>query len=153
MSYCDLESIDAIELPVGKLIQIIAKSQLLFLNNQLKMIDINSAQFQVLYEIGNDSKINQEKIASRSITNKGAIARSISKLEENGLVERKTDENNKRQNIITLTGEGKIVLDKANEIFNEWENRLFEDFNDKHQLQVILKDLAIQSIKLYEDNR
>lgn len=152
MSYCDLESIDAIELPVGKLIQILAKSQSLFLNNRLKEIDINTAQFQVLYEIDNDSKINQEKIASRSNTNKGAIARSISKLEENGLVERKTDENNRRQNIITLTGKGKIVLDKAIEIFNEWEDSLLEDFEDKHQLQVMLKDLAIQSIKLNEVN-
>ena len=152
MSYCDLESIDAIELPVGKLIQIIAKSQSLFLNNRLKKIDINAAQFLVLYEIDNDSKINQEKIASRSNTNKGAIARSISKLEENGLVERKTDENNRRQNIITLTGEGKVVLDKAIEIFNEWEDSLLEDFEDKHHLQVMLKDLAIQSIKLNEVN-
>ena len=114
-------------------------------------IGINDPQLHILFEINNDSKINQDKIASRCNTNKGAVARSIKKLEENGLVTRTIDENNRRQNIIKLTQKGSQTLDKAIGMLDELESYLFEDDNEKQALQIILRDLSIKIMKLNDD--
>ncbi|WP_407381000.1 MarR family winged helix-turn-helix transcriptional regulator [Methanobrevibacter sp.] len=151
MSYCDLENIDVKEMPVGKLIAILAKAQSIYFNNMLGELGINNPQLHILFEVNKDSKINQEKIASRSNTDKGAVARSIKKLEENGLITRTIDENNRRQNIISLTQKGSEILDKAIGMLDEFEQYLFRDESQKEALQLILKDLAIDVMKLNED--
>ncbi len=151
MSYCDLEKVDVNEMPVGKLIAILARAQATYFNHILAEIGINDPQLHILFEINKDSKINQDKIASRCNTNKGAVARSIKKLEENGLVTRTIDENNRRQNIITLTQKGSQTLDKAIGMLDELESYLFEDDNEKQALQIILRDLSIKVMKLNDD--
>ncbi|MBQ9025221.1 MAG: MarR family transcriptional regulator [Methanobrevibacter sp.] len=151
MSYCDLEKVDVKEMPVGKLIAILSKAQSCYFNNMLSELGINNAQLNILFEVNKDSRINQDKIASRCNTNKGAIARSVRKLEENGLITRTIDENNRRQNIISLTNEGSQILDKAIKMLNEFEKNVFKDDEQKETLQWILKDLAVNIMKLNED--
>lgn len=151
MTCCDLEKIDAQDIPVGKLIGIIAKSQALYYNNMLDELNINNSQLHILFELKNESNINQDKIASRCNTNKGAIARSIKKLEDNGFITRTIDENNRRQNIISLTDRGLMTLDKSREIVENFENYLFDNIEDKQNLQKILKDVAIKIMALNEE--
>ncbi|MBR0271004.1 MAG: winged helix-turn-helix transcriptional regulator [Methanobrevibacter sp.] len=151
MSYCDLEKVDVNEMPVGKLIAILSKAQSTYFNNMFSELGINNPQLNILFEVNKDSRINQEKIASRCNTNKGAIARSVRKLEENGLITRTIDENNRRQNIISLTSEGSQVLDNAIEMLDEFERYIFKNDEQKEALQLILKDLAINVMKLNEE--
>ena len=151
MSYCELEKVDVNEMPVGKLIAILSKAQSTYFNNMFSELGINNPQLNILFEVNKDSRINQEKIASRCNTNKGAIARSVRKLEENGLITRTIDENNRRQNIISLTSEGSQVLDNAIEMLDEFERYIFKNDEQKEALQLILKDLAINVMKLNEE--
>ncbi len=148
MSFYDLEKMDAYEIPVGKLITIISKGQSVLLNNSLKELDINDSQLYILFEIDRDSHINQEQIASRCNTNKGSIARSIKKLEDNGFIERTIDKHNRRQNIISLTKKGNETLSKSIKTLNNLENHLFDDEIDKKMLQNMLKTIAIKIIAL-----
>lgn len=150
MSYCDLEEIDSKDLPISKLVALIYKSQKIFFNNMLSELNINNTQFHILFEIRNDSNINQEKIASRCNVNKGAVARSIKKLEDNDFISRAVDENNRRQNIISLTQKGTETIAQATNILNDLEDYLFDDNDEKELLQNILKDLAIKAISLNE---
>ena len=150
MSCCDLEDIDSKDLPISKLVALIYKSQKIFFNNMLSELNINNTQFHILFEISNDSNINQEKIASRCNVNKGAVARSIKKLEDNDFISRTIDENNRRQNIISLTQKGKETIIQATNFLNDMEDYLFDDNDEKELLQKILKDLAIKAISLNE---
>lgn len=151
MSFRELENIDAKCLHVSKLIVLIYRSQKIFFKKMLSELNINNTQLYILYEIINDPKINQEKIASRCNIDKGAIARSIKKLEDNSFISREIDENNKRQNIISLTQKGKNALNHAINVMNEVEDYLFDDDGEKELLQNLLKDLAIKSISLNEN--
>ncbi|WP_407423065.1 MarR family winged helix-turn-helix transcriptional regulator [Methanobrevibacter sp.] len=150
MLYCDLEEIDSKDLPISKLVALIYKSQKIFFNNMLSELNINNTQFHILFEIRNDSNINQEKIASRCNVNKGVVARSIKKLEDNDFISRAVDENNRRQNIISLTQKGKETINQATNLLNDLEDYLFDDNDEKELLQNILKDLAIKAISLNE---
>lgn len=151
MSFSDLEKVDAKDLYVSKLIFLVAKAQKTYFNNKVCELEINNTQLHILFEIHRDSKINQEKIAKRCNVNKGAVARSIKKLEDNGFIERTIDEKNRRQNIISLTDKGNHILNQATEKLNEYEQYLFEDNDNKEILQIMLKELAIKAMSLNED--
>jgi len=146
MSCDSLEELDTRDIPIGKLIIIISRAHTLYLNHHLDKLNINASQLPLLFEISNG--INQSEIASRCIIDKGAVARSIKKLEDKGLISRTIDENNRRQNKISLTAEGEEVLFKSKEILNNWENEIFDNFENKELLRGILKETAINSIAI-----
>ena len=151
MSLEEFKKIDATKLPIGKLISIIAKNQSLYLNHKLEEFKINSSQLHFLFEISYQKEINQDKIASRCSIDKGSVARSIKKLEDNGLVVRKVDDNNRRQNKVSLTPEGEKTLTESKKKLEEWEDYLFANKTiEKEDLQMLLKEIAIKSIELNE---
>ena len=151
MSLEEFKKIDATKLPIGKLISIIAKNQSLYLNHKLEEFKINSSQLHFLFEISYQKEINQDKIASRCSIDKGSVARSIKKLEDNGLVVRKVDDNNRRQNKVSLTPEGEKTLTESKKKLEEWEDYLFaNNTSEKEDLQMLLKEIAVKSIELNE---
>lgn len=150
MSIEEFKKVEAAKLPIGKLINIISKSQTLYLNHKLEDFDINSTQLHLLFEISNQNNINQDKIASRCYINKGAVARSIKKLEEKHLIQREIDTENRRQNKVSLTPKGEKILKESIEILNEWENEVFcdNDLIKKEELQIVLKNIAIKIFEI-----
>jgi len=149
MSLEELKVIDASALPVGKLISMIARGHTIFLNHHLEELGINASQLHFLFEISHQKNINQEKIASRCNINKGAVARSIKKLEERELVKREIDDENRRQNKISLTTKGEIALKESIDLLNIWEEEVFdESIIEKELLQKALKEIAIKTIEL-----
>ena len=150
MSLEDFKNIDAADLPVGKLISMIARGHAIYINHHIAEYGLNSSQLHLLYEIAYNKEINQEQISARCNINKGSVARSIKKLEDKGFVARQVDENNRRQNKVSLTQKGKETLEKAKEIVDEWENEIIKPkgYIEKELLQQILKEIAIKTIEL-----
>ena len=150
MSLEELKGIDASTLPFGKLISMISRGQHIYLNHNLKDLDINSSQLHLLFEISHQKNINQEKIANRCNINKGTVARSIKKLEEKELIVREIDKENRRQNKISLTSKGQNVLDRSIEVLDNWESEVLKNCleNDKILLKETLKEVLINTIEL-----
>ncbi|WP_405290537.1 MarR family winged helix-turn-helix transcriptional regulator [Methanobrevibacter sp.] len=146
----DLNEIDATTIPVGKLLYMIGKGYTIYVNRHICEFGINTTQLHLLFEISHNSDINQEQIAERCNINKGAVARSIKKLEDNGLVKRQIDENNRRQNKISLTEKGEEILEKSTTILHDWEESVIldEGYISKEMLQKILKEIAIKTMEL-----
>lgn len=104
-----------------------------------------------MYEISHQDNSNQEKIAIRCNINKGAVARSIKKLEDEELVIREIDTDNRRQNKLSLTKKGQKTLDTCTNILKNLEDELIEGISiNKSELQNILKKITINMIKLNE---
>ncbi len=149
MSLEELKKLDASSLPIGKWIIMIARGQTTYLNHKLNDFGINSTQLHLLFEISKQNDLNQDKISSRCNIDKGAVARSIKKLEEMGLVLRKIDDDNRRQNKISLTEKGKETLDETIALLDKFEDEVFdEDIIEKAKLQQALKEIAIKTIEL-----
>ena len=143
---------DATQIPVGKLLYMIGKGYSVYVNRNLEGFGINTTQLHLLFEIAHESNINQEMIATRCNINKGAVARSIRKLEERGLVKREIDENNRRQNRLSLTKDGEDILIKACGVLRDWEDSVILDdgYIKKELLQKVLKEIAVKTIELNE---
>ena len=149
MSLEELKQTDASSLPISKLIIMIARGQTTYLNHKLNDWGINSTQLHLLFEISHHDDLNQEKISSRCNINKGAAARSIRKLEEKGLVTRKIDDDNRRQNKVSLTEEGQRTLDASIQYLKTFEDEVFSgDIIEKSEMQKALKDMVIRTIEL-----
>ena len=149
MSLEELKRTDASSLPISKLIIMIARGQTTYLNHKLNDWGINSTQLHLLFEISHQNDLNQEKISSRCNINKGAAARSIRKLEEKGLVTRKIDDDNRRQNKVSLTEEGQKTLDASIHYLKTFEEEVFSgDIIEKSEMQKALKDMVIRTIEL-----
>lgn len=149
MSCEELKIIDAKNLPVGKLITMISRGHTIYINHKIEEYGINASQLHLLFEIDHENEINQEKIASRCNINKGSVARSIKKLEDKGLVMRKVDDENRRQNKITITEKGEEVLNESINQLSKWEDEVINNsILEKEELQIVLKEILINTIEL-----
>ena len=152
MPFEEVKQMDATQIPVGKLLYMIGKGYMTYVNRNLEEFGINTTQLHLLFEIAHHTNINQEMIATRCNINKGAVARSIRKLEERGLVKREIDENNRRQNRLSLTKDGEDILIKACGVLRDWEDSVILDdgYIKKELLQKVLKEIAVKTIELNE---
>ena len=152
MPFEEIKQMDATQIPVGKLLYMIGKGYMTYVNRNLEEFGINTTQLHLLFEIAHHTNINQEMIATRCNVNKGAVARSIRKLEDNGLVKREIDENNRRQNRLSLTKDGEDTLLKASEVLRDWENSVILDdgYIKKELLQKVLNEIAVKTMELNE---
>lgn len=152
MSFEELKETDAKTIPVGKLLYMIGKGYMMYVNHHIEEFGINATQLHLLFEISNQSDINQENIAKRCNINKGAVARSIKKLEDKGLVARQIDENNRRQNKVSLTQEGEETLQKSIKVLRDWEDSVIleKGYIEKELLQKVLKEIAVKTMELNE---
>ncbi len=141
------------DIPLGKLVGLISKSFTYYVNQELKSLEINETQLSYLIEIKFHKGINQHEVASNCNIDKGAVARSLRKLEEQGLILRKVDDENRRQNNIFLTEKGNETLEKSKEILDKWDFEIYEGINqkDKEKTHEVLKKLVLKSFEMNQN--
>lgn len=133
----------------ARLISKISKIQTVYFNRYLGKYNINTTQMHLLFIIYHNRDINQEEIANQCYINKGAVARSIKKLEDKNLITREIDQLNRRQNKISLTGEGEKILNETFDFLNQWEKEVYdENITDKELLEENLKKIAVKSMEI-----
>jgi len=106
--------------------------------------EITFEQMGVLYFLSrNNGKKDmiQQDIAEIMDKNKSAVLRSIDILEQKGFVKRIPAAGDRRKNVIALTENGKLVIDKMHEFFLEQDVVLKEGINEA-ELAVCMKVLS-----------
>ena len=78
-----------------------------------KGIDISPEQLTVLSLFWKKDRVTQQELCNITFKDKPNMTRLIDSLEKKGLAKRITDENDKRNNLILLTPEGKAIEEKA----------------------------------------
>ena len=101
----------------------------IFAARKLKHIEISGAEHPVLMFLGRNENSNQEAIAKYFLIDKGAVAKTLAKLEEKGLVERLVNPQNHREKVISLSEKGKEHLKEMKEVLDEWNSLLFKDLS------------------------
>ena len=107
----------------------------------IKQSGLTPAQFGVLEALYNKGDLRICELIEKILTTSGNITVVIKDLEKEGLIEKKPDPNDKRSCIISLTEEGKKIIEDIlpNHIKNIKE--IFEVLTDeeKNTLKTILK--------------
>lgn len=118
------------DLPIPALFAKMKKYHVKYLEKNIKLDDVQTAQFIILVVLSKHDKITQKELADHLSYSEGLITRFLKQLEQNNYIHREIDENNKRKKIITITQKG---IDLAEEIekYNEiWEKEVFKFLNE-----------------------
>jgi DNA-binding MarR family transcriptional regulator len=91
---------------------------------RLQKFEIGYAEYGILIYLVTNEKANQDSIAQYYMIDKGAIAKTIKKLENKNYINRQTNKRNQREKLITLTATGKSIIDEMKSLQNEWNDIL-----------------------------
>lgn len=129
---------------------IITRYSNLFAMRNLQKFDIGYAEYGVLMYLAANHNTNQEAIAQHYSIDKGAIAKTMKKLENKDFVVRQTNKKNQREKIITLTELGKSIIEEMRSLQNEWNNLLLEGLTPEEvELFTKLTEKASQNAANY----
>ncbi|WYD47872.1 MarR family transcriptional regulator [Fusobacterium nucleatum] len=104
-------------------------------------------QGKILFVLWQKDKITQKELASETGLAKNTITVMLEKMEKNNLINRITDENDKRKSLVILTDYAKSLKRPFDEISEEMLKRVYKGFSeeeiDKYEeyLHRIIKNL------------
>lgn len=88
---------------------------------------ITTTQFGILETLLHVGPLNQRELGQKLLLSKGNISVVVSNLEKSGLVNRRRDEEDRRQTIIHLTAEGRKLVKK---VFPKVLDAIVNDFSN-----------------------
>lgn len=74
---------------------------------------LSRAEFVVIYSLGLMDGVTASEIAASTAFPKNTLSRAVNRITKLGFIERHEDENDRRQHNLTLTPEGRALLDEA----------------------------------------
>ena len=153
MSFEKFKETEARDLPLGRLVGMVSRSYYNYLNSKFKSLNINPTQLSFLFEIKCKKNINQHDLSTNCSIDKGVVARALRTLEEQGLVKREVDENNRRQNMLSLTEKGHETLEQAMIILDNWEKEVYKDITaeEKEMTHDVLKKISLKSFEMNQN--
>ncbi|HEX3014224.1 MAG TPA: MarR family transcriptional regulator [Methanobacterium sp.] len=137
-------------LPLDGLISIIYRSQYVIVNKDANELNITCRQISCLRLVSAYPKITQEEIANTFQVDKGTVARTIRKLEDEEFLYRVQDPENRRKYQIFLTEKGKNIIPKIKVIEDNWEEMVCKGLNKDEisKLMELLYLIAENSLEI-----
>ena len=130
---------------IGKLTAVIHRKSQSFYTKELKIYNITSSEYPVIFKLSCGDGITQDEIVNDLGIDKGAVARIIKSLIDKGLIEKNKDEVDKRCNRVFLTEKGKQAIKKSIEKWNGIVTKNMSDKEEKELKRLLL--MAIENIK------
>ncbi len=107
---------------IGRWISILYRYRQSYINRKLESYDIGSGQYIILLTLYKTGTQRQENLSDFLKIDKGCIAKSIKKLEEEGYVERTVDAEDKRAYKVLLTQKALDFMPVILDIVKSWED-------------------------------
>jgi DNA-binding MarR family transcriptional regulator len=126
-------------------LSIIMRHSRTFCERKLREYDIGFPEQVILMYLSEHKYVSQEDIAKYFMIDKGAIAKSLSKLETKEYVIRKENPVDKRGKLILLSKTGEQILSHMGTLLEEWNQYFFmglsvEEMDEFDRLSKIIAD-------------
>lgn len=109
---------------IGRWFSVFHRLSISYVYEGLKEYNIGSGQIMFLLELYYCDGVSQEELSSYLSIDRANTTRAIKKLEQEGYVIRKPDEDDKRIKRMYLTDKAMEIKPKILDLMNQWENRL-----------------------------
>jgi DNA-binding MarR family transcriptional regulator len=135
------------EYSIGRWISILYRYGQSYVSKKLGYLNIGSGQYVILLTLFRKDGISQEELSNHLKIDKGSIAKSINKLEDESYVKRSDDSNDKRAYKVFLTEKALAVIPVILETINSWEEMITSDLSDSEKTMVeqLLCKMAINA--------
>ena len=124
-------------------------------NDSLNLDNLAGYQHTYILNICRNPGISQEKLAKLIYINKSNVTRQAAILEQNGYIERRTSECDKRVIKLYPTALAEEVYPKILDVLHEWNDFLTEDFTEAETevLQKLLERMMDKAITYIESEK
>ncbi len=122
-------------------ITMLSRSKIAYMSRELKAYGFGWGDYDFLMILYYRKEgVSQEDLAKSLTVSKTTSMRAIKKLESEGYVFRKRDENDRRAYKIYLTEKGKAIQETIWQKLADWDEMIFSDFSteDRKSLQLLL---------------
>ncbi|MDR1630865.1 MAG: MarR family transcriptional regulator [Oscillospiraceae bacterium] len=116
-----------------KYINITYRCGVQYRGEQLIDYDLGGIESVYILHICNHPGLTQDALAKNIFINKSNVTRKLAVLEENGYVERRTREDDKRVAEVYPTQKALDALPKVRQVFHQWNEYITEDFTDEEK--------------------
>lgn len=82
-------------------------------------VDITYEMLQIMSCLWKQERVNQQELADKTFKDKASLTYLINNLEKRGLVARQEDSSDRRNKLITVTEQGRILQKKMEPLLNE----------------------------------
>ena len=93
--------------------------------------EFNGPQGHILYVLWQKDEVPIVELSQKTALAKNTLTAMLGRMEEQGLIERKTAESDKRQSLIVLTGKARDLQGKYDEVSQKMNEIFYKDFTDK----------------------
>jgi Transcriptional regulators len=130
---------------------IVVRYSKIFAERKLSQYEIGFSEQIILMYLAANDRINQDNIARYFMLDKGAIAKTLNKLEKKGFILKITNKKNKRENIISLSEKGEDILKEMNQILMEWNDMIYAGLSEEEikyiqRISKVMADNAVNAI-------
>lgn len=134
---------------LSRLISILHNQKNSYMNVQLKEIGLSHGQATALKIIYEENNIKQEDLNKRLQIDKSAVTRILKTLEDKQLIIKETSQEDKRNHILSLTSNGKMLYPQIKNVIKETTEVMLKDIDQNQQL--LLEELLLKMKMNLED--
>lgn len=124
------------------------------MESSLEKVGVFQGQHRILMELSENEYHSQKEIAAAMKVSTATIAIALKKLEKNGYINKITDEEDNRLNIIVITEKGRNVVEMSRQLFDDIDSTMFEGFSHEEKKNFInMLDRIEDNLLRYEENK
>ena len=117
--------------------------------------DLSRADFVVLYSLALMDGVTASEIAVSTAFPKNTLSRAVNRLAKRGLIHRNAGEADRRQQNLSLTGEGRAIYDEALPRFEALENEMLSSLSlvERETLSVLMAKVVLAMFDISPDQK
>lgn len=115
-------------------------------NKMLATYGLNQQQYTVFYEIAKAEKVMQKDMVNRLQLEKANVSKIVKKLQQMGLITLTVQEEDKRSSWLSITSQGKEVLNNCSHMFKEWNRGWTEGISTEELTSIVDHMAKLQEI-------
>lgn len=118
-----------------------------------KRFGLSIPEWRVIAILGRFPGLSAVEVADRTLMDKVAVSRAVSKLLKNGRIDRQFADADRRRSILNLSEEGRRVHNEVAPLALQFERNLLEGLSDdeRGKLDVIMERLLARARELGDD--
>lgn len=122
----------------------------IYRSEKLEAEGLNGYQHPYILNICREPGISQESLASRIYVNRSSVTRQLAILEQNGFVERRVSESDKRVLEVYPTQKAFDVYPRVREVLREWNAGLLEQFTPEERklLSSMMERVMVKAVEI-----
>ncbi|NTU89618.1 MAG: MarR family transcriptional regulator [Actinobacteria bacterium] len=125
-------------------LSIIVRQMRVFAERNLSDMNLGFPEQIILMYLAGRECTSQDQIATYFEIDKGAITKTMEKLEEKGMIIRQIDPANKRKKLVTLSPQAEEAIDKMVSAYQDWSQHVCAGISVEEMIQ-LERTLAIMA--------